>query len=45
MVYWHALDIKDSFKNLESREQGLSESEAILRIKKYGTNELRRFRK
>ena len=35
------LDLAEVFDDLETREQGLSEKEAVLRQKKYGLNEIR----
>lgn len=37
---WHALSIKDVFRKLETSLRGLSASEAVKRLSKYGPNEL-----
>lgn len=40
MVDWHALSREEVFDNLKTKEGGLSQTEADLRLKKYGKNEL-----
>ena len=38
---WHAIDKKEVLKSLNSTEQGISSSEASLRLERYGKNELK----
>jgi len=38
---WHSLDKKEVLSGLGSNEEGISESEALIRQEKYGKNELR----
>ncbi len=38
---WHALDKKEVLRRLKTDEDGLSEEEALLRLKEYGKNEIR----
>ncbi len=41
MNEWHVLDKKEALKELNSNENGISEHEAAIRLKKHGKNELR----
>ena len=41
---WHALNLKEVYKNLGSSEKGLTEQEADKRLKKYGKNNIREFK-
>lgn len=38
-IPWHDFSVKDSLERLDSSPQGLTDREAILRLKKYGPNE------
>ena len=38
---WHALSIKEAFRQLKSGEGGLSEQEVRVRLKKHGENSIR----
>lgn len=44
-ISWHSKSAKDVMQELESREEGLSDSEAKERLTYYGTNELRKRKK
>ncbi|MDP1729125.1 MAG: HAD-IC family P-type ATPase [archaeon] len=41
MNSWHSLDKKEVFKELNSKEEGLTTHEAFKRLEKYGKNELK----
>jgi len=45
MIDWHAVDKKEVLKELASDENGISEQESSLRLKKYGKNEIREIRR
>ncbi len=38
---WYTQSLEDVYKELNTSEEGLSDAEALLRLKKYGKNELR----
>ena len=42
---WHSLDKKEVLAKLETSEEGLSDKEAALRLRKYGKNEIREIAK
>lgn len=44
-ISWHSKSAKDVMQELESSEEGLSDSEAKERLTYYGTNELRKRKK
>jgi len=39
---WHAMDIEETIKQLDSKETGLSQEEVQKRLQQYGTNELQK---
>src|SRR3990170_6511078 len=39
---WHALDVEEIFKTLETSERGLTNTEAEKRFGEYGANELKK---
>ncbi len=40
MVNWHSLSVEETFQELGSRPDGLTESEAVERLKRWGSNQL-----
>jgi Ca2+-transporting ATPase len=40
-MFWHSIDKKEVLRELNSHENGISQHEASLRLKKYGKNELK----
>ena len=42
---WHSLTFEETMRRLETSEEGLSDNEAALRLKKYGANSLKETRR
>jgi len=42
---WHSLEIEEIFKILKSRKEGLTKKEAEKRLKKFGSNEIKRIKR
>src|SRR3989344_9252573 len=41
-IVWHELDKKEALKGLDSSDEGISNEEASIRLKKYGYNQIKK---